>query len=140
MVHALRRARQHLAPRGVLVSFLPRPLKRPHIVVTAGRLRQPVGVLINPVGESVLASAERAIGAVVEEGLFIPMGRRNDGFRVQLASIGQLDRYLRTGPRPPRFPSGARARLKALWRFRKQAARIEVTEYLTVIALRARAT
>jgi hypothetical protein len=58
-------------------------------------------------------------------------------FRVRLASPAELRRYLHIGQRPPRFPAGGRERFEALWRRRPEGARIEVTESLTVVALRA---
>jgi hypothetical protein len=105
--------------------------------VTAPGYRQPVGFLINPIGESILAAAEAAIDAVVEQGLFVPIGKENHHFRVRVANVAQLNRFLHTGPRPPRFPAGVRSRLLARWRSRKQGAKIEVTEFMTIVALRA---
>jgi hypothetical protein len=136
MVHALERARQHLVPSGVVICLQPRRVKRPFIAVRAPGHRQPVGALINPVSEPLFAAAEAAINSLVDEGLFVLIGKRNDQFRVRIANPGELDRYLHAGQRPPRFPAGGRQRLQALWKSRMQGAQIEVTEFLTIIALR----
>ncbi len=138
MVHALERARQHLVPDGVLVCIQPRRIKRPFITVTSPGLRQPVGALVNPVSEPLISAAEAAIQKVVEERRFVLIGKSNRQFRVRLESPGELRRYIHLGQRPPRFPAGGRQRLQALWRTRPEGARIEVTEYLAVIALRPR--
>ncbi len=136
MVHALERARQHLVPGGVLVCVQPRRIKRPFIAVTSPGRRQPVGALVNPVFEPLISAAEAAIKTVVDDGRFVLIGKSNHQFRVPLASPGELHRYLHMGQRPPRFPAGGRKRLQALWSTRPAGARIEVTEYLAVIALR----
>jgi hypothetical protein len=47
-----------------------------------------------------------------------------------------LRRYLHLSQRPPRFPSGGRQRLSDLWMKRSPSARLEVTEFFTVIGLR----
>ncbi len=136
MVHALERARHHLVPDGVIVCIQPRRIKRPFIAVTAPGLRQPVGALVNPVFEPLISAAEAAIQTVVEERRFALIGTTNHQFRVRLASCAELRRYLHLGVRPPRFPAGGRQRLEAQWRSRPEGARIEVTEFLAVIALR----
>jgi hypothetical protein len=41
------------------------------------------------------------------------------------------------GLSPPRFPPGGRQRFQTLWKARPASADIEVTEFLTLIALRA---
>jgi len=138
MVHALERARQHLVPGGVLVCIQPRRMKRPFIAVTAPGQRQPVGALVNSVVEALISAAEAAIQTVVERRQFAPIGKSHQQFRVRLANPGELHRYLHLGQRPPRFPAGGRQRLQALWSNRPEGARIEVTEYLSVIALRSR--
>jgi hypothetical protein len=139
MVHALERAREHLVPGGVLICIQPRRLKRPFIALTASGQRRPVARLINPASERLLSAAEAAIETVVTERLLVRMGKRNHEFRVRIANPNQLDRYLHSGQRPPRFPAGARSRFRSLWRSRTAEAQIEVTEYLTVIAMRAAA-
>lgn len=136
MVHALKRARQHLVPNGVVICVQPRRSKRPVIAVKAPGLRSPVGALINPVFEPLISAAEAAIDSVVDERLFALVGKKNHQFRVRLASPTALDRYLHLGQRPPRFPAGARKRLRALWKTRTSGAQIEVTEFLAVVALR----
>jgi hypothetical protein len=137
MVHALERARRHLVPAGVVVLLQPRRIKRPLIALTAGRRRTPIATLINPVFEPVITAAEAAIDTVVSEGLFVVMGMSNHHFRVRLANPQQLDLYLHTGQRPPRFPAGGRQRLRSLWKSREPGTQIEVTEFMAVIALRA---
>lgn len=136
MVHALERARQHLVPDGVLVSIQPRRWKRPFIAITAPGQRQP-GALVNPVFEPVIAAAEAAIQTVSDGRRFALIGTSHHQFRVRLSSLAELRRHLHLGQRPPRFPSGGRQRLRALWSARPEGARIEVTEFLAVIALRA---
>ena len=137
MVHALERARQHLVPRGALVFVQPRRLKRPFIAVTARGQRWPVAGLISPVFEPLISAAETAIDGLVAQRLFVLIGKKNHQFRVRLANPTQLDRYLHTGQRPPRFPAGGRSRLQAVWKSRRPGAQIEVTEYMAVIAMRA---
>lgn len=137
MVHALERARQHLQPKGMLVLIQPHQLKRPFIAITGTRKRQPVAGLVNPVFQPVINSAMAAIQGVVDNDRFDLIGTTHHQFRVHLASLAALDRYLHLGQRPPRFPAGGRQRLESLWRRRRQGARIEVTEFLTIITMRA---
>ena len=137
MVHALERSRQHLVPGGVLICIQPHRWKRPFIAVTAPGRRQPVGALINNAFEPLISSADDAIRTVVEGRRFALIGKSHHRFRVQLGSLAELHQYFHQGQRPPRFPSGSRQRLHALWRARPNGARIEVTEFLSVIALRA---
>jgi len=136
MVHALERARQHLVPGGVLVCIQPRRIKRPFIAITAPGQRQPVGALVNPVFEPLISAAEAAIQAVVQEQQFALIGKTHRQFRVRLAGPSELRRYLHLGLLPSRFPAGGRQLLQAQWRSRPAGARIEVTEFLAVIALR----
>jgi hypothetical protein len=137
MVHALERARRHLVPDGALICIQPRRIKRPFIAVTASGQRQPVAALVNPVFEPLISAAEAAIQTVIDERLLVPIGTSNHQFRIRLASPAELHRYLHVGPRPPRFPAGGRQRLRTLWRTRPEGAQIEVTEFLSIIALRA---
>lgn len=137
MVHALDRARQYLRPNSKLVLIQPHQWKRPFIAVSSVRRRQPVGALINTEFQPRINSAIAAIRAVVDGGRFALIGRSDHRFTVRLASLAELRRYLHLGQRPPRFPAGSRQRLQAQWSSRPKGARIEVTEYLTVIALRA---
>jgi hypothetical protein len=137
MVHALERARQHLANDGVLVLIQLHQLKRPFIAITAPRQkRRPVAALVNPVFQPLINSAVAAIQTVIDERHFERIGTSHHRFRVWLGSPAELDRYLHQGQRPPRFPAGGRRRLLDLWRRRPAGARIEVTEFLTVIGLR----
>ena len=124
-------------PGGVLICIQPRRLKRPFIAVRAPGQRQPVASLINPASERLLSAAEAAIETVVAKRLLVRIGKKNHQFRVRLANPTELDRYLHTGQRPPRFPAGGRSRLQALWKSRRPGAQIEVTEYMVVIAMRA---
>src|SRR3982074_2046924 len=137
MVHALERARQYLRPNGRLVLIQPHQWKRPFIAVSSGRRRQPVGAPINTEFQPRINAAMAAIRTVVDERHFARIGTSDHQFSVRLASLAELQRYLHLGQRPPRFPSGMRQRLQALWSKRTMGARIEVTEYLSVIALRA---
>ena len=137
MVHALERARQHLRSDGVLVLIQPHQWKRPFIAVTASRKREPVAALVNPVFQPLINAAMAAIQSVIEEQRFTLIGTSHRHFRVQLAGPAELHRYLHLGQRPPRFPVGGRQRLNELWRKRPRGARIEVTEFLTVVGLRA---
>jgi hypothetical protein len=137
MVHALERARQHLLPNGVLVLIQPHQLKRPFIAITASGKRQPVAALVNRAFQPRINSATAAIQAIIDEDCFRLIGTSHHQYRVRLASPAELRRYLHLGQQPPRFPAGGRQRLEALWRRRPESARIEVTEYLTVVALRA---
>jgi len=137
MVHALERARQHLRPKGMLVLIQPHQLKRPFIAITGTRKRQPIAGLVNPVFQPLINSAMAAIQSVVDQDRFELIGTSHHQFRVHLASLAALRRYLQLGGRPPRFPAGGRERLEAMWRRRREGARIEVTEFLTIITLRA---
>jgi hypothetical protein len=136
MVHALERAGQQLVSDGVLVCIQPRRWKRPFIAITAPGQRQPLGALVSPVFEPLISAAESAIQTVVDERRFALIGTSNHRFTNRLASLAELHRYLNGGQRPPRFPAGGRQRLQALWRSRPDGARIEVTEFFAVIALR----
>jgi hypothetical protein len=126
-----------LVSDGVLVLIQPHQLKRPFIAITApGTERQPVAALVNPIFQPLINAAVAAIQTVLEEGRFVRIGTSHHQFRVRLASPAYLHRYLHLSPRPPRFPAGGRRRLQDLWRSRPEGARIEVTEFLTVIGLR----
>lgn len=124
-------------PGGVLICIQPRRWKRPFIAITAPRQRQTVGALVNPLFEPLISAAEAAIQTVVNARRFAPIGTSNHQYRVRLASPAELHRYIHVGQRPPRFPAGGRQRLQALWRTRPEGARIEVTEFMSAIALRA---
>jgi hypothetical protein len=137
MVHALERARKHLVDNGALLLIQPHQWKRPFITVTSARKRQPVAALVNPAFQPFIDSAVAAIQTVIDKDRFRLMGTSHHQFRVRLASPAELHRYLHLGQRPPRFPAGGRQRFEALWRRRPAGARIEVTEFLTVFALRA---
>ena len=136
MVHALERARQHLQPKGMLVLIQPHQLKRPFIAITGTRKLQPVAGLVNPVFQAVIDSAMAAIQGVVDQDRFELIGTSHHQFRVHLASLAALNRYLHLGRRPPRFPAGGRKHLEEMWRRRQEGARIKVTEFLTIITLR----
>lgn len=136
MVHALRRARQHLSSRGALVLIQPDHYKRPRIAVVSKKKREPVTALISPIGQPLINAAYAAIDTVIEERLFERTSLGHHHFTVRLANPTELHRYLHQGIRPPRFPRGARQRLEALWRSRPSRAQIEVMEFLTVISLR----
>jgi hypothetical protein len=135
MVHALERAGELLRPDGTVVLIQPHRLKRPFVAVIAGRKRIPVAALINPVFQPLIDSAVRAIQSVVGDGRFDHLGTIHPRFRVRLDSAAELERYLHLGARPPRFAPGDRRRLRELWRRRSAGAQIEVTEFMTVIAL-----
>lgn len=137
MVHALRRARQHLRPDGVVVLIQPHQQKRPDIAIVSARKRQPVAALINPVYQPLIEGANAAIQTVVAEQLLAPIATSHHAFKVRLSNPTELRRYLGQGQRPPRFPPQGRQRLQALWKARLAGARIEVTEYLTVVSLHA---
>jgi hypothetical protein len=138
MVHALERAASRLAPGGEIVCIQPHRVKRPFISVIAPRRRTPIGFLINPVFQPLINSAEAAIAKVLDRKLVTLIGREDHRFRVQLANPNQLRRYLRSGIRPPRFHSGDRKRFLQVWSSMPKGATIEVSEFLTVIALRKR--
>ena len=136
MVHALERAGGHLEPDGVLVLIQPHQWKRQFIAITGSRKREPVAALVNPVFQPFINAAMAAIQTVVEKRRFTLIGSSHHQFRVHLTSQSELRRYLHLGQRPSRFAAGGRQRLNALWGKRRQGARIEVTEFLTVIGLR----
>jgi hypothetical protein len=138
MVHALERAGEHIRDDGVLVAVQPHQSKRPFVAIRTPGSRQPVGALVSPAFQPLIDAAIEAIQTVVEAGLFVRIGASHHRFRVHLASLAELRRYLHLGQRPPRFPPGGRRRLLELWRRRGPGARIEVTEFLTVIGLRVR--
>jgi hypothetical protein len=138
MVHALERARRHLAPGGFLICIQPHRTRRPLIAVRAPGRRQPICELINPVFQPLIDSANGAITSIAERGLVSLIRAENHRFRVRVANPTQLRSYLSDGIRPPRFPVGGRKRLLAVWRARPSGAWIEVTEHMTVIGLRAR--
>ena len=122
---------------GVLICIQPRRIKRPFIALTSPGRRTPVVGLINPASESLLSAAEAAIDTIVSRQLAVLVGKTQHQFRVRLANPHQLDAYTHTGQRPPRFPGGGRQRLRSLWKSRKPGTQIEVTEFMSIIALRA---
>ncbi len=136
MVHALERAREHLRRGGAVVCIQPHRTKRPSIAVVAPGYRGPVGALINPAFKPSIVAANAAIQSLLDERQFSLIGTTHHRFRNHVASPSELRRYLNLAPRPSRFPPGGRRWLDALWRSRIDGARIEVTEYFTVIALR----
>jgi len=138
MVHALERARRHLAPGGFLICIQPHRTRRPFIAVRAPGRREPICELINPVFQPLIDSANGAIASIVERDLVSLIRAENHQFRVHVANPSQLRSYLSDGIRPPRFPAGGRKRLLEAWRARPSGAWIEVTEHMTVIGLRAR--
>ena len=139
MVHALERARHHLVQGGALVLVQPHQLKRPSIAIVSPRARQPIAMLVNPLFQPLIDSANDSIRLVTEEGQFTHTGTSHHRLRVRLANPSQLHRYLHQhgGQRPPRFPPGARRLMRQLWDRRGSGAQLEVTEFMTVIGLRA---
>jgi len=138
MVHALERARRHLAPGGFLICIQPHRTMRPLIAVRAPGRREQICELINPVFQPLIDSANGAIASIVERRLVSLIRAENHEFRVRVANPSQLRSYLSDGIRPPRFPAGGRKRLLEAWRARPSGAWIEITEHMTVIGLRAR--
>jgi hypothetical protein len=126
-----------MLPNGVLILIQPHQWKRPFIAITGAGKRQPVAALVNLEFQPRINSAMAAIQTVIGKNRFGVIGTSHHQFRVRLASPAELRRYLHIGQRPPRFPAGGRERFEALWRRRPEGARIEVTESLTVVALRA---
>lgn len=120
------------------VLIQPHRDRRPHVAIVSGPQRQPVAALVNAAFQPQIHSANAAIETVLEEGLFERVGRSNHKFKVRVANPSVLRKYLRQSPPAPRFPAGARQRLQDVWRRRRAGAQIEVTEFFTVIALRAR--
>jgi hypothetical protein len=137
MVHALERARRHLAADGVLICIQPHRTKRPFIAVRTARHREPIGALINPVFQPLIDSANAAIASVLDKRLLSLIRAENHQFRVRIANPTQLRLYMSAEPRPPRFPAGGRKRLLEVWRSSPLGAWIEVTEHMTVIGMRA---
>jgi len=123
-------------PGGIVVLIQPHQWKRPFITVKSPGRREPVAGLVNAVFEPLINAAVRAIHTVVEDKRFALIGTSHHQFSVQLATLAELRRYLHLPPRPSRFPAGGRQRLRDLWKHRAKDAQIEVTEFLTVIALR----
>jgi hypothetical protein len=111
-------------------------MKRPFVSVIAQRRRTPIGFLINPVFQPLINSAEAAIARVLDHNVATLIGKEDHRFGVQLANPNQLRRYLHTGKRPPRFAPGDRKRFLQVWSSQSKGATIEVSEFLTVIALR----
>ena len=138
MVHALERARRHLASDGVLICIQPHRTRRPIIAVRAAGHRDPICELINPVFQPLIDTANAAMATILDRGLVSMIRAEHHQFRVRIASPTQLRLYISGGRRPPRFPSGGRQRLLEAWRSRPKGAWIEVTESLTVIGMRAR--
>jgi hypothetical protein len=94
--------------------------------------------LVNPVFQPLIDSANAAIRTLVDKRVLSLIRIENHEFRVRIANPSQLSRYISSGRRPPRFPSGGRKRLLEVWRSRPEGAQIEVTEFMTIIGLRAR--
>jgi len=139
MVHALQRTGERLRPGGVLISLRPHRTWRPAIAITAPVYRLPIARLVNPGFDRNLRSAESALDRVVHNGWFTLAGARPSRYRIYLQRPSQMRTYLELiNPPRPRFPPGGRARLHRLWNSAPPAARIEVTEYLVITALRRR--
>ena len=136
MVHALERVRQVLLPSSPLVLIQPHQTKRPLVAITAGRRREPVARLVHPAFPPLIDAAMSAIRTVIDEGCFSQLGTSHHQFRVPIANPADLRRYVHLYQRPPRLTAGGRQRLIDLWRSRTEGARIEVTEFFTVIGLR----
>lgn len=115
----------------------PHQQKRLFISIVRGREHEPVSSLINPVFQPLINAANAAIQTVVEKDLFAHIATSHHRYHVRLANPAELHRYLHLGQRPPRFPPGGRQHLQALWKRRSADAQIEVTEFMTVIVLRA---
>jgi len=121
----------------MLVSIQPHRTRRPLISIATPRQRMGVVRLINPAFDRYLRAAEAAADRVIRDGWFGLAGMANHQFRVRLDNPSQLRAYIGMLSTPrPRFPSGGRARLLALWDRRPRGARIEVTESMVLIALR----
>jgi hypothetical protein len=139
MVHALQRAGSYLRRGGTLISIRPHRTWRPSIAIVAGQSRLPVATLLNTAFERNLDAAESALDRVVAEGSFRAAGVRSARYRIYLGGPWQMRTYLELiNPPRPRFPRGARARLDEMWDSAPRGARIEVTESLTMNALRRR--
>jgi hypothetical protein len=138
MVHALERARRHLAAYGFLVCIQPHRTRRPMIAVRARGRRQVICTLINPVFQPLIDSANGAIASFIAGGRASLIRTEHHQYRVRIANPSQLRLYLSGGIRPPRFPPGGRRRMLEAWGSREEGAWIEVTEHMTVVGLRAR--
>jgi hypothetical protein len=123
-------------PNGTLVLIQPHQTKRPFIAIRSERRRQPVAALVNPIFQPRINAAVAAIRTVIDGGRFSHLGTSHHQFRVHLANPADLRRYLHLAPNPSRFPAGGRQLSNDLWRRKTEGARIEVTEFLTVIGLR----
>jgi hypothetical protein len=137
MVHALSRARQHLRRGGTALLIQPHQHKRVRVGIAAGTYRHPVTAMINSEFQPRIDAANAAIHTALDEGLFQRVATSHHDFKVRLKNPTQLRDYLHLGTRPPRFPPGGRQRFQALWKARPSGAEIELTEYLTIISLRA---
>ena len=137
MVHALRRARQQLRPGGMAVLIQPHQHHRPRIGIAAGSFRQAVTPMINREFQPRINMANSAIHTVVDARLFERMATTNHRFKVRLKNPTQLRDFLHQELRPPRFPPGGRQRFQAMWKARPVGAEIEMTEFLTIVSLRA---
>jgi hypothetical protein len=139
MVHALRRAAEHLRPGGTLISIRPHRSWRPSVAIVHARRRVSVATLVNPAFEGNLEAAEDALRKVVHQGWYTLSGVRAARYRTYLDRPGQMRTYLELiNPPRPRFPPGGRARLYKLWDSAPKGSRIEVSEGLVVNALRRR--
>jgi hypothetical protein len=139
MVHALQRAGSRLRPGGMLLSIRPHRTWRPLVAIRTPQRRTPITHLLNPAFDRYLAAAESALDRVVSEGSFTLAGTAPARYRIRLDNLSQLRTYLELiNPPRPRFPPGSRAHLAALWQSAPRGARIEVTESLTLTALRRR--
>jgi SAM-dependent methyltransferase len=136
MVMALQRVGRILRPGGTLVSMTPHWWRRPAIAVVSPKSREPVASLINSEFIPRINAAKAALHRVVEAGQFTVIGTKYHHYRYPLASLAELERYTHLGNSPPRFPAGGRKRLQALWRSRPPGAKIEVTEWMVIRALR----
>jgi hypothetical protein len=123
----------------MLISLRPHRIWRPAVAITAPGYRLPIARLVNPAFDRNLRSAESALDRVVHNGWFTLDGARPSRYRIYLQRPSRMRTYLELiNPPRPRFPPGGRARLYRLWDSAPPGARIEVTEYLVITALRRR--
>ena len=123
---------------GIAVVIQPHQYKRAHVSIASARKRQPVTATINPAFQPLINAANEAIQTVIDERLFRWVATSHHSHSVRLENPTALHDFFHQGQRPPRFPRGGRKRFEALWKSRPANAQIEVTEFLTIISLRAR--
>lgn len=135
MVDALESVRSALRSGGIVVDLQPEAIYAPALAVRDRGRHRPVGAIVRPDDEDVIA-ANAAREWAVETGRFRTLAHLRPTYRTSIASLEALDAEKRSHTPPWRLAPGTRGRLLAAWRSRGRGAAIEVTRRMTLTVLR----